>query len=156
MRTRIVLTALTALFLLTAQDGLPLRPHGRFTAEVTGGWSGTIAGDASAERQRDGSLRIHFVQDSSQMMATDRLLMVTLALPEGKRKRTQVIAPGKASMMLQDLKSLERTIISGEGILTLQGRDMLEGSFTLRATVGGKPVSLSGKFEKAPLVAAID
>lgn len=156
MRIRIVLTAMTALFLLAAQDGLPLRPHGRFTAELTGAWSGTIAGDASAERHRDGSLRIHFGQDSSQMMATDRLLMVTLAIPDGKGKRTQVIAPGKASMMFQDLKSLERKIIAGEGTLTLQGRDLLEGSFTLWATVDGKPASISGKFEKAPLVAAMD
>lgn len=146
MRIRIVLTALTALFLLAAQDGLPLRPHGRFSAELTGAVSGAIAGDASAERQRDGSLHIFLGQDSSQMMATDRLITVALAIPDGKGKRTLSIKLGKASIMLQDLKTLERTIITGEGTLTLEGRDVLEGNFSLRTTLGGKPVSLSGRF----------
>lgn len=156
MRIRTFLTALTALFLLAAQDGLPLRPHGRFTAELTGVSPGTINGDASAERQGDGSLRIFLGQDSSQMMSTDRLLTVTLAVPGGKGKRSLAIATGNASLMLQDLKTLQRSTVPGEGTITLEGRDMLEGSFSLRATVGGKPVSLTGKFEKAPLVAAID
>lgn len=156
MRTKTIITAALSIFLLTAQDGMPLRPHGRFTAETTGALSGPITGDVSAEILRDGSLRLYLGQDSSQMMKTDRLLTVTIVVPSGKGKRTLTLAKGKVSLMLQDLKTLERTTASADGTLALEGRDLLTGSFALRAMLGNRPLTLEGKFERAPVVTALD
>lgn len=156
MSTKTIITAALSTFLLTAQDGLPLRPHGRFTAEATGTVTGNITGDVAAERLRDGSLRLYLSQDSSQMMKTDQLLTVTIAAPAGKGKRTLALGTGKTQVMVQNLKSLERIIAAGEGTLTIEGRDLLEGAFSLKATVGNRPLSLEGKFEKAPVVTALD
>jgi hypothetical protein len=156
MRTKTILTAVLSIFLLTAQDGMPLRPHGRFNAEATGAISGPITGDVSAEIQRDGSMRLYFGQDSSQMMKTDRLLTVTIAAPQGKGKRTLTLAKDKVSLMLQNLTTLERTVATADGTLALEGRDLLTGSFALKATLGNRPLTLKGKFEKAPVVTALD
>lgn len=156
MRTKTIITAALSIFLLTAQDGLPLRPHGRFTAETTGALSGPITGDVSAEILGDGSLRLYLGQDSIQMMKTDRLLTVTIIAPSGKGKRTLTLAKGKVSLMLQDLKTLERTMATADGTLALEGRDLLTGSFALKATLGNQPLTLEGKFEKAPVVTALD
>jgi hypothetical protein len=135
---------------------MPLRPHGRFTAETTGAVSGSITGDVSAEILRDDSMRLYLGQDSSQMMKTDRLLTVTIVAPSGKGKRTLTLAKGKVNLMLQDLNTLERTMATADGTLVLEGRDLLTGSFSLKATLGNRPLTLEGKFEKAPVVAALD
>ena len=156
MRTKTIITAALSIFLLTAQDGMPLRPHGRFTAETTGAVSGSITGDVSAEILRDDSMRLYLGQDSSQMMKTDRLLTVTIVAPSGKGKRTLTLAKGKVNLMLQDLNTLERTMATADGTLVLEGRDLLTGSFSLKATLGNRPLTLEGKFEKAPVVAALD
>jgi hypothetical protein len=156
MRTKTIITAVLSIFLLTAQDGMPLRPHGRFNAEATGAMSGPITGDVSAEIQRDGSMRLYFGQDSSQMMKTDRLLTIAIAAPPGKGKRTLTLAKGKVSLMLQNLNTLERTMATADGTLELKGRELLTGSFSLKATLGTRQLTLEGKFEKAPVVAALD
>ena len=156
MRTKTIITAALSIFLLTAQDGMPLRPHGRFNAEATGAMSGPIAGDISAEILRDGSMRLYLGQDSSQMMNTDKLLTVSIATPPGKGKRTLTLVKGNVSLMLQDLNSLERTMATADGTLTLEGRDLLTGSFALKAMLGNRPLSLEGKFENAPVVTALD
>ena len=156
MRTKTIITAALSIFLLTGQDGLPLRPHGRFTAETTGAMSGPITGDVSAELLRDGSMRLYLSQDSSQMMKTDRLLTVTIAAPQGKGKRTLTLAKGRVSLMLQNLTTLERTMATADGTIALEGRDLLTGSFSLKATLGNRPMTLEGKFEKAPVVSALD
>lgn len=156
MRTKTIITAALSIFLLTGQDGLPLRPHGRFTAEATGAMSGNITGDISAERLRDGSLRLYLSQDSSQMMKSDRLLTITIAAPQGKGKRTVELSKERASLMLQDLKTLERTMASADGALSIEGRDLLAGNFSLKATLDNRPLTLEGKFDKAPVVTALD
>lgn len=156
MRTKTIITAALSFFLLTGQDGMPLRPHGSFAAEATGAMSGSITGDVSAERLRDGSMRFYLSQDSSQMMKTDRLLTVTIMAPQGKGKRTVALAGREVKLMLQDLSTLDRTMASGEGTLTLEGRDLLSGTFSLKAKLGTRDFTLAGKFEKAPVVAAID
>ena len=58
MRTKKIITATLSIFLLTGQEGLPLRPHGRFTAQATGAMTGNIMGDVSAELHRDGTLSL--------------------------------------------------------------------------------------------------
>jgi hypothetical protein len=156
MRTKTIITAVLSIFLLTAQDGMPLRPHGRFNAEATGAMSGPITGVVSAEIQRDGSMRLYFGQDSSQMMKTDRLLTIAIAAPPGKGKRNLKLAKGKISLMLQDLNTLERTMATADGTLALEGRDLLTGSFSVKATLGNRPLTLEGKFDKAPVVTALD
>jgi len=156
MRTKTILTAVLSIFLLTAQDGMPLRPHGRFTAETAGLLPGPISGDVSAEILRDGSMRLYLGQDSSQMMKTDRLLTITIAVPPGKGKRSLTLTTGTVSLMLQDLTTLERTMATADGTLALEGRDLLTGSFSLKATLGNRPLTLEGKFEKAPVVTALD
>ena len=156
MRTKTIITAALSIFLLTGQDGMPLRPHGRFTAEATGAMSGLINGDVSAELLRDGSMRFYLGQDSSQMMKTDKLLTVSIATPPGKGKRTLTLVKGKVSLMLQDLNSLERTMATADGTITLEGRALLTGSFSLKATLGNRPLTLEGEFEKAPVVSALD
>jgi hypothetical protein len=156
MRTKKIITAILSIFLLTAQDGLPLRPHGRFTAEATGAVSGPINGDVSAELLRDGSMRIYLGQDSSQMMKTDKLLTVTIMAAQGKGKRTYTLSKGQVSLMLQDLNTLERTMTTGDGTLFIEGRGLLKGSFALKATLGTRPLTLEGKFENAPVVSALD
>jgi hypothetical protein len=156
MRTKTIITAALSIFLLTAQDGLPLRPHGRFTAGATGAMSSPITGDVSAELLRDGSMRLYLGQDSSQMMKTDKLLTVTIMVPQGKGKRTYTLSKGHVSLMLQDLNTLERTMTTGDGTLSIEGRGLLKGSFTLKATLGTRPLTLEGKFENAPVVSALD
>jgi hypothetical protein len=156
MRTKKIITAILSIFLLTAQDGLPLRPHGRFTAEATGAMSGPINGDVSAELLRDGSMRLYLGQDSSQMMKTDKLLTVTIMAAQGKGKRTYTLSKGQVSLMLQDLNTLERTMTTGDGTLSIEGRGLLKGSFALKATLGTRPLTLEGKFENAPVVSALD
>jgi len=156
MRKKTIITAALSIFLLTGQDGMPLRPHGRFTAEATGAMSGLINGDVSAELLRDGSMRFYLGQDSSQMMKTDKLLTVSIATPPGKGKRTLTLVKGKVSLMLQDLNSLERTMATADGTITLEGRALLTGSFSLKATLGNRPLTLEGEFEKAPVVSALD
>jgi hypothetical protein len=156
MRTKKIITAVLSIFLLTAQDGMPLRPHGRFTAEATGAMSGPIMGDVSAELLRDGSMRFYLGQDSSQMMKTDKLLTVTIIAPQAKGKRTYTLSKGQVSLMLQDLNTLERTMATGNGTLSIEGRGLLKGSFSLKATLGTRPLTLEGIFEKAPVVSALD
>ena len=114
------------------------------------------ADEAAASFERDGSMRLYFGQDSSQMMKTDRLLTVTIAAPQGKGKRTLTLAKDKVSLMLQNLTTLERTMATADGTLALEGRDLLTGSFALKATLGNRPLTLEGKFEKAPVVTALD
>lgn len=156
MRTKTIITAALSIFLLTGQDGMPLRPHGRFTAEATGAISGTISGDVSAERLRDGSMRLYLSQDSSQMMKTDRLLTVTIAAPQGKGRRTLGLAKDKVSLMLQDLNTLVRTMAPADGKIAIEGRDLLTGNFSLKATLGNRPLTLEGTFDKAPVVSELD
>jgi len=84
------------------------------------------------------------------------LLTVTIAAPQGRGKRTLTLARDKVSLMLQNLTTLDRTMATADGTLALEGRELLTGSFSLKATLGNRALTLEGKFENTPVVSALD
>jgi hypothetical protein len=137
--------AALGLILLTAQQDMPLRPPGRFTATTAGLLKGTIAGDVSASIFRDGHREIYLQLDSSQMMATD--IMVSVQITQ---------APGKSApsfrLQIENLKTHQLTYPAATGTLDLKGRDLLSGRFTVTSA----DLTLTGTLDKAPVVPAIE
>jgi hypothetical protein len=149
------MTAKTALFkaavaalgliLLSAQQDMPLRPPGRFTATTTGLLKGTIAGDVSASTFRDGHREIYLQLDSSQMMQTDIMVSVQITQTPGKPTPT-------FRLQVENLKTHQLTYPAATGTLDLKGRDLLSGRFTVTSA----DLTLTGTLYKAPVVPAIE
>ena len=149
------MTAKTALFkaaiaalgltLLSAQQDMPLRPPGRFTATTTGLLKGTIAGDVSVSKFRDGHLEIYLQLDSAQMMATDIMVSVQVTLTPGKPAPT-------FRLQIENLKTHQLTYPAATGTLDLEGRDLLSGRFTVTSA----NLTLNGTLDKAPAVPAVE
>jgi len=137
--------AALGLILLTAQQDMPLRPPGRFTATTVGLLKGTIAGDVSAATFRDGHREIYLQLDSAQMMATS--IMVSVQITQGPGKATPAFR-----LQVENLKTHQLTYPAATGTLDLKGRDLLSGRFTVTSA----DLTLTGTLDKAPVVPAIE
>ena len=146
--TKAVIAAL-ALVALAAQQDLPQRPPGRFQATTKGLLKGTVAGDVSASAFRDGHREIYLQMDSSQMMATGILVSLQVTLPAGK-------AGPSFRLQVEDIRTHKLSTPPATGTLDLKGTSMFSGSFSVTSTDTATPLTLSGSFDKAPLVQAIE
>lgn len=140
-----VAAATLGLLLLTAQQDMPLRPPGRFTAITTGLLKGTIAGDVSMSTFRDGRRELYLQMDSRQMMATDIMVSVQVTFPPAK-------SPPAVRLQVENLKTHALTFPAATATLDLKGRDLLSGRFTITSP----NLTLSGTLDRAPVVPAIE
>lgn len=141
--------AALSLVILTAQQDLPQRPPGRFQATTTGLLKGTVAGDVSATAFRDGRREIYMQLDSSQMLAIDIMLSLQVTLPPGK-------ATPVFRLQVENLKTQELSYPAATGTFELKGTSMLSGRFAVASTATATPLTITGTFDKAPQVTAIE
>lgn len=156
MRLRPLTIAVLALTLLTGQQDLPIRAPGRFTATGAGDLTGALSGDATATRFRNGARELYLVLDSDKMMATKRMLSVSIRLPAQDAKSPFALSTANTVIRLDNLVSHDSTTLPVQGTLQYRGKDTLEGSFRLSAGTGAQTVTIIGTFKDAPVVEGIN
>ena len=146
--------AMTSL-LLTAQQDVPLRGPGQFSATAAGAVIGTLQGDASATRFSDGRREFYLLLNSDQMMRQKLMLSVTIKLPVPGEK---AIAPTSHEAMVQweSLANHTRTSVPATASIEMKGKDLLTGKFTITSRDTSHPLTLTGKFENAPIIADVN
>ncbi|MEQ1756277.1 MAG: hypothetical protein ABL973_19330 [Micropepsaceae bacterium] len=156
MHTRPLIAAVISMLLLTAQQDLPLRAPGRFTATASGALSGPVAGDATVTRFRNGVREIDLVLDSDQMMSSNRMIAISIRVQATTTASPIQLNHGNTILRLDNLNTHESGAIPVQGSLQLKGRDTLQGSFKLSGKSGANNLSLSGSFVDAPVLPGLD
>jgi hypothetical protein len=156
MHTRPVTVAVISMFLLTAQQDLPLRPPGRFTATASGALSGPIAGDATITRFRNGTREIDLVLDSDQMMSSNRMVAISIRVQASTTTAPISLNNSNTIVRLDNLNTHESSTVPVHGSLQLKGKDTLQGSFTFAGTSGSTNLSITGSFVDAPVLPGLD
>ena len=156
MHTRPVTVAVISMFLLTAQQDLPLRPPGRFPATASGALSGPIAGDATVTRFRNGTREIDLVLDSDQMMSSNRMVAISIRVQSSTTTAPISLNNSNTILRLDNLNTHESSTVPVQGSLQLKGKETLQGSFTLAGTTGSTNLSMTGSFVDAPVLPGLD
>ncbi len=143
----------TSTLLLSAQQDMPLRGPGKFTATATGIISGTVTGDASVTKYKSGARELHLLLNSDQEMSLSRMFGVTISLPAKGALTTQV---AKAMLQWGNLTDHTRQSAPANCNIEFRGKDLLDGRFTVTATAGTETLSLTGTFERAPVINDVD
>jgi hypothetical protein len=141
--------------LLSLQD-VPLRGPGQFTATSSGIVTGQIAGDASATVFRNRMRELYLQLNSDQMMKLKTMIAVTVTLPVGAGTFPLDGRSAQASVSWERMATHARQVVPATGSITVTGTDLLSGRFTLSATSGTEKLTLTGSFEKAPVLPALD
>ena len=155
LKTKAVMAALS-LVLLSGQQDVPLRAPGRFFAATQGALKGTIAGNISGTSFKDGTRELYWSLDSTQMMATGTMLSITVRVPKGSNAASLVLNSGNTRLVLETLATHVLSTIAAEGRLEVRGSNLLRGKFSLSSTDKGRPLTLTGTFDQAPVVPGLD
>jgi hypothetical protein len=153
MRASPFILLVASTLLLTAQQDMPLRGPGKFTAAATGIIAGTVTGDASVTKYKTGPRELHLLLNSDQEMSLNRMFSVTISLPA---QGTLTPKPVKALLQWGNLTNHTRQSAPATGTIEFRGKDLLDGRFKLTATAGTETLSLSGTFEAAPVIDDVD
>jgi hypothetical protein len=153
MRASPFILLVASTFLLTAQQDMPLRGPGKFTATATGIITGTVTGDASVTKFKAGPRELHLLLNSDQEMSLSRMFSVTISLPA---KGTLTPLPVKALLQWSNLTNHTRQSAPANCTIEFRGRDLLDGRFKIAATAGTETLSLNGTFQAAPVIDDVD
>jgi len=152
--------AIAALPALADQDG-PMRKAGSFAAKAEGAVGAAIKGDATVWQAKDYT-HLYLTLNSDQMMVLKTMISADLMWPSANGAGHHVVLETTARPAVTAIVSWEnldtraRHAVAATGFIDFDAKDPMAGRFELTAKDGIETLKVSGTFENAPVIPALD